>query len=68
MPTIFKKASTTETWISASFLGDLTGWNKGKMQQAREQKIITYRAADDKRGYEYLLESLNEKFIIKVKQ
>jgi hypothetical protein len=67
MPTVFKKASQKETWISASFLQDLTGWNKSKMNQAREQKIITYRASTDKRGYEYLLESLNEKFILKVK-
>lgn len=66
MATIFKKASPKETWISAYFLMDLTGWNADKMEQARRQRIITYRAHDTKKGYEYLLESLNEKFILKV--
>lgn len=64
--TIFKKASDKETWISARFLAHLTGWSGEQMRQAREKKYLTYRAMDDQRGWEYLLESLNEKFILKV--
>ncbi|HTE27054.1 hypothetical protein [Flavitalea sp.] len=63
---IFYKASFKETWVSAQFIIDLTGWNGQRLSQARKQRIITYRAHNDQRGYEYLVESLSEKFILKV--
>ena len=52
-----------QTWVKVSFITDLTGWNREKLRQARDQKIITYRKGNN--GFEYLLESLPEVFIIR---
>lgn len=49
-----------ETWVKAKWIQSLTGWDGEKMRQAREDGLIQFRVEN---GYEYLLESLNEKFI-----
>jgi hypothetical protein len=52
------------TWLSATWVTDLTGWDGEKMRQARVQNIIEYRRKKTG-GYEYKLESIPEIFIIK---
>jgi hypothetical protein len=53
-----------ETWITPTWVFCVTGWDKLKLRQAREQGIVEYRKS--KTGeYEYKLESIPEQFIIK---
>lgn len=56
--------SNKQTWVKVSFITDLTGWSREKLRQSRNQGIIQYRRSKGK-GFEYLLESLSEVFIIK---
>lgn len=51
------------TWVSPLFIMDLTGWDKSKLRQAREQKIVEVKR--DGRGWLYKLESIPERFIKK---
>lgn len=53
-----------ETWVKVSFVVMLTGWNKKKLYQARQQGLIEYRKTKEK-GFEYLVESIPEQFLIK---
>jgi len=50
-----------KTWISASVLCDLTGWNATYLRKVRRYNIVENR----KKGniYEYCLESLDKAFI-----
>ena len=50
-----------ETWVRVFFIQDLTGWDAQRLRQARESGCIEWRKGEN--GFEYLLESLNEKFI-----
>lgn len=59
--------SDKKTWISVRFIQDLTGWDGIKLFEARKQKIIEYRK-NKNGGYEYLLESIPDQFLIKVNQ
>jgi hypothetical protein len=48
-----------ETWVKASIITDLTGWDNQGMRRAREHGYVKYK--DDKvKGRVYLLESINE--------
>jgi hypothetical protein len=60
-----KKVQDKETWVSCSWVSDITGWNKSKLQMARQQHIIEYKESPGG-GYLYKLESIPEQFIKKV--
>lgn len=51
-----------QTWVSVRFIQDLTGWDSEDLREVRKQNIMVYRK-NAAGGYEYLLESLNDKFI-----
>jgi hypothetical protein len=55
-----------QTWVKVSFVVMLTGWNKRKLYQARQQGLIVYRKTVEK-GFEYLVESIPEQFLLKKK-
>jgi hypothetical protein len=59
-----KKEQEKATWVSCSWVTDVTGWNKSKLQMARQQKLIEYKESNTG-GYLYKLESIPEQFIIK---
>ena len=61
-----KKEQDKSTWVSVSWVLEITGWTKRKLQTAREQKIIEYKESEGG-GYLYKLESIPE-IIIKQKQ
>lgn len=54
------------TWVSASWLMEVTGWSKRKLQSAREQGIVEFKS-NSNGGILYKLESLPDIFIIKKK-
>lgn len=60
-----KKVQDKSTWVSCSWVSDVTGWNKSKLQMARQQGIIEYKDSPTG-GYLYKLESIPEQFIKKV--
>ena len=55
-----------QTWVSVRFIQDLTGWNGNRMFFVRQQNVIKYRK-NENNGYEYLLESIPEQFLLKNK-
>ena len=56
-------AGKVETWVKASHIMRLTGWDRHAMQRARETGLVKYKLSHKgKNGYFYLLESVNEKF------
>jgi hypothetical protein len=52
------------TWVPPSWVTEITGWKKGKLQQAREQGIVEVKESPGG-GWLYKLESIPEQFIIK---
>ena len=52
-----------DTWVSASWITDLTGWDFIKLRQARRDNVIEYKGQG--KGIVYKLESLPEVFIKK---
>lgn len=52
------------TWVSAGWVTDLTGWDKEKLRQAREQKIVECKRSTGG-GWVYKLESIPEQLIKK---
>ncbi len=58
-----QKEAKVETWVKASVITGLTGWNNEKMRQARLNGHVKYKEQDGK--FFYLLESLNHLFIKK---
>jgi hypothetical protein len=60
-----KKVPEKSTWVTHVWIMEVTGWNKRKLQAAREQKIIEYKESPGG-GYLYKLESIPEQFIKKV--
>lgn len=57
-----KATQDKATWVSVSWILEVTGWTKRKLQTAREQKIIEYKESGSG-GYLYKLESIPEQFI-----
>lgn len=57
-----KKVQEKSTWVSCSWVSDVTGWNKSKLQMARQQGIIEYKESPGG-GYLYKLESIPTQFI-----
>ncbi len=55
-PTVAKKS-----WVKIGIVKQLTNWNKEQMRKARENGLIRHRRGSN--GIEYLLESIDEKFI-----
>lgn len=53
-----------QTWVSVRFIQDLTGWNGTKLFEVRRQNIVEHRK-NKAGGYEYLLESIPEEFLLK---
>ncbi|HTE27055.1 hypothetical protein [Flavitalea sp.] len=52
----------TQTWVSVSWVVDLTGWDNQRMRMAREQGIVKFKKADTG-GYLYLIESIPKLFL-----
>lgn len=50
------------TWVRASVITELTGWNNEKMRKARENGYVKFKKEG---GYWYNLGSLNQVFIKK---
>jgi hypothetical protein len=61
---IEKDSRQPETWISPTWVMNMTGWNAKKMEQARKQGVVKFREKKS-RSFEYLLQSIPEQFIIK---
>lgn len=57
-----KEVQDKATWVSPSWVTELTGWKKWKLQMAREQGIIEVKKSEGG-GYLYKLESIPEQFI-----
>ena len=53
-----------QTWVSVRFIQDLTGWDGTKLFEVRRQNIVEHRK-NKNGGYEYLLESIPEQFLLK---
>ena len=53
-----------QTWVSVRFIQDLTGWDGTKLFEVRRQNIVEHRK-NKNNGYEYLLESIPEEFLLK---
>jgi hypothetical protein len=52
----------TQTWVKASVIMEVTGWDKKDMYKARQQNLIKWKKEN---GFYYLLESIPEIFIKK---
>lgn len=50
------------TWIPPGWVTDITGWDKEKLRQARDQNIVEFKRSPGG-GYLYKLESIPEIFI-----
>jgi hypothetical protein len=57
-----KATQDKATWVSASWVTELTGWSPRRMQLARQQGIVEYKESNGG-GYLYKLESIPEQFI-----
>ena len=53
-----------QTWVSVRFIQDLTCWNGTKLFEVRRQNLVEHRK-NKNGGYEYLLESIPEQFLLK---
>jgi len=60
---LVSKEARKKTWVRATVITDLTGWNGEKLRQAREYCYIKFEKRSD--GIWYLLESLPEQLIRK---
>jgi hypothetical protein len=57
-----KATQEKSTWVSVSWILEVTGWTKRKLQAAREQKIVECKRSESG-GWLYKLESIPEQFI-----
>jgi hypothetical protein len=57
-----KMEQEKKTWVSPSWISDLTGWSKEKLRMAREQKIVEVKRSNSG-GWLYRLESIPQHFI-----
>lgn len=55
-----KELQAKETWVGPEWIMQVTGWNKRKLQTAREQGIVQIKPKGS--GYLYKLESIPEIF------
>lgn len=54
------KKDEPQTWVKASVISTITGWDKYSMRTARENGYVKYlKNAPNKPGFWYLLESVN---------
>lgn len=53
-----------ETWVPAGWVRDLTGWDREKLRQARDQAIVEHKRSPGG-GWLYKLESIPEQFLIR---
>lgn len=58
-----KNSRPKQNWVSVSWITSITGWNGEKLRQAREQGIVQFRDKSTG-GYEYLLQSVPDQFLI----
>lgn len=56
-----KELQAKETWVGPEWIIQATGWNKRRLQTAREQKIVEVKPKGN--GYLYKLESIPQIFI-----
>jgi hypothetical protein len=61
---IEKGRKDKSTWVGASWITMLTGWNGEKLRQARDAGIIKFRSKGSAKSYEYLVESIPEVMIL----
>jgi hypothetical protein len=59
---VLTAAQEKATWVSPSWITDITGWDKEKLRQVREQKIVEFKKSDGG-GWVYKLESVPQQFI-----
>lgn len=59
---VLTDAQSKATWVSPSWITDITGWDKEKLRQVREQKIVEFKKSDGG-GWVYKLESVPNQFI-----
>jgi hypothetical protein len=57
-----KAGQSKATWVSPSWITDITGWDKEKLRQVRAQKIVEFKKSDGG-GWVYKLESVPQIFI-----
>lgn len=50
------------TWVGPSWIMQITGWSKRKLQSAREQGVVEWKK-NEAGGLVYKLESIPEQFI-----
>lgn len=50
-----------KTWVSASVISDLTGWDKNYLKKARRYDMV--EAKKTGRFYEYCIESINPVYL-----
>jgi hypothetical protein len=60
-------AQSKATWVGPSWIMQITGWSKRKLQSAREQGIVEFKQ-NEAGGLVYKLESIPEIFIKPLKQ
>jgi hypothetical protein len=58
---VAKNTPAKETWVKASRIVELTGWDWKGLQYARNNNLVKYRQLAPK-VYEYLLESIADDF------
>lgn len=59
---VLTEAQAKATWVPPGWIKDLTGWDKEKLRQVREQKIVEFKKSDGG-GWVYKLESVPQIFI-----
>lgn len=57
-------SSSKPYWVKASWIMDVTGWDKEKMRRAREQKVVISKG-DKASGILYDLNSIHPQLFIK---
>lgn len=53
-----QQAKSAGTWAGPSWITEITGWDKERLRQAREQSIIQFRRSKGG-GWEYKIDSLH---------
>lgn len=61
--TTIMQVQKKQTWVTAYFLRELTGWDDKKIRQARIQGVVESRCVG--KGVQYLVQSIPEEFLIK---
>lgn len=57
-----KEVQTKSTWVGHSWITEVTGWSKRRLQRAREQGVVEFKKSESG-GLLYKLESIPEIFI-----